>query len=161
MKEDIMAEICLDFYNSGDNELLMLPEELSDEFWTWFSQNATELPAHDERFNQIQYEGYLEGRCFGNSQSIFCHSGVPYYEGFVKCGLSFIHHGYNVYQDMVHDVTFESNPNMFIERNIVRMEPYYGVEIPAEIVHQYTEKIDLKGYNKPLLFNFYLSVKDS
>lgn len=161
MSQNISAEISRDFYSAGANEFLGIPEDIQDEFWLWFTKSASELPAHSERYKEIKYDGYSENRCFGNGQSVFIHTGIPYHEGFVKCGLSFIHHGYNVHENKVHDVTFESNPEPFIELNTVRLEPYYGIQIPTEVIISNIEQIDLKGYNQPLLLDFYLSIRNT
>lgn len=157
--KEILQEIRQDFYLSGANDFLKIPDDSADEFWIWFENTATAVPLAGEKLDTINYTGYAANRCFGNSQSLYYHTGVPCHEGFVKAGLGFIHHGYNVYDNLVHDLTYESNIDAFLKLNENPPGPYFGIEVPAEIALSNKESVDLKGYNTPLLFKLFQSAK--
>lgn len=156
---EILQQIRHDFNTSGANSLLEIPENLVDEFWNWFENAASIISLAENKLDQISYEGHISNRCFGNSQSIYYQTGVPYYEGFVEVGLSYIHHGYNVYENGVHDVTYESNLDRFLKINGKPLGPYYGIEAPAEIALENKDELDALGYNTPLLFKMFQALK--
>lgn len=159
IKPDILQQIKQDFNTSGGNSFLKVPDDEIEEFWKWFAQQSTVIDPAETLDSNIIEEGYEPNRCFGNAQYLFCRKGVSYFEGFVIAGLSFIHHGYNVSDNLVHDVTYYSNIEEFLKVNGKPLGPYYGIEIPVEFILKNKDSVDGKGYNTPLLYLAFWALK--
>lgn len=142
-----LGDIQADFYSGPDQEILVIPPEETELFWEWFRRNSDYFNNYygTPTFNT---QGFIAGRCFGNSQTAAFNHQLDYYEGFVQIKGRYYFHAFNLIESYALDITALSNPEHFLDFNEEATSHYIGVSIPFDLIaHNNLADIKAKAVN--------------
>lgn len=128
------TQIRTDYYQSDDQNTLMITADEAENFWTWFQQNAIPMQSIVAAQAAVN-EHYGPGECFHNAQTEALLHGIPYYEGFFVVNQHNYLHAYNGINGQALDVTAINNRNIFRQANGEMPVRYYGIEIPHGFIN--------------------------
>ncbi|MBS1635163.1 MAG: hypothetical protein JST26_04515 [Bacteroidetes bacterium] len=158
LNNDIRENTLTFYWDFGDNV------HIPDGFVEWFFKTSVHLGKIVDLPNDLHVAQNTPSQCFHNSALISLNnSSIKYFEGllygpkFKNC----IHHGFNVCDKGVIDITYLNNRADF-HNDSMRDEYYiyYGVHIPFEFIKDIKEKLN-NNHNQhtPLLLNYYNSLQ--
>ena len=154
-KKEIKTEI-LDAYYSDKRNFNI---EITDEFLAWFIKTGTFFSeTHLTIPQDIIVTKTTPGNCFHNSQVVSLQNeGIRYFEGIIR-GVKngkIIHHGFNISDDKIFDVSHLSNKKSFLDELKDETFFYFGVEIGNNIIKKTPDILEVKFLNNSLILNSY------
>ncbi len=108
----------------------------------------------------LTIKNHAAQNCFYNAQLISLNNNIQYSEGlmygpvFKTC----IHHGFNIKDDKVIDVTWIENSSNFANPPD-KYFYYYGIPIDNDFIKKHINEQDLKYCHNPILLKYYLENK--
>jgi len=159
LNNDIYENTLTFYWDFGDN--IQIP----DGFNEWFFKNAEHLGKIIALPDNLQIPQNTPCQCFHNSELISLYNkDIKYYEGllygpeFKNC----LHHGFNICDKGVIDVTYLNNKNGFHNDDMRdKYYIYYGIHIPIEFVAKSNENLRIPNQHHPLLLNYYNSLQQA
>lgn len=131
--------------------------EIPEGFAEWFFKTAVHLGRINPSTNDLKVHQNTHGQCFHNSQLLSMNNNdVKYFEGlmygpeFKNC----FHHGFNLTDDGVVDVTYLNNKTGFHEEYRDKYYIYFGIYIPNEFITNYKEKLAKANQQNPILLDY-------
>lgn len=133
--------------------------QLEESFLNWFIENGKCFEfSHVEILEKIKVQNSTPGNCFHNSQLVSMQNEeIFYFEGIMR-GVnkkSIIHHGFNVLNEKVLDVTHINNRENFLEELGDESYYYFGVEISNDYLKKFPDMFRIKYYDNPIILKYY------
>lgn len=137
----------------------IFPFGVSANFLDWFIEKGEFFEyTHTVIPNNIKVTSSAPGNCFHNSQLVCLQNDeVPYFEGIMR-GVkkkSIIHHGFNMLDKKVLDVTCINNNEGFIDELKDEAFYYFGVCIENKFIYNFPDVFRLKYYNNYVILKYH------
>lgn len=133
---------------------------LPDGFIDWFEVNGTFYAKQASSIsNDLIVNCSTAGNCFQNSQLIALQNkDFNYYEGVLRTikSKTLTHHGFNIKDQCVIDVTFLNNKGAYVEELKEENYYYFGVQIETDFISKYPSVLTAKYLNNPLLLDYFI-----
>lgn len=133
---------------------------LPEGFLDWFVENGTFFDqTHFEIPETTIIKNTKVGNCFHNSQLVSLQNDkISYFEGVIKgtANKYIIHHGFNLLNNKILDVTHLRNMDSFITESGNETFSYFGMKIDDNFIENNSPDILTSKYlNNPLILKYY------
>jgi hypothetical protein len=137
--------------------------EVPEGFLEWFTENGKLfLNIHSVIPDEINVDKTKAGNCFHNSQLISLNNeDASYYEGIIRGvkSTSSTHHGFNLVDERILDVTTLKNAECFLEELSDENYYYFGVKIENDLIEENPDVRTANYLDNPLILKYYLKNK--
>ncbi|MEI6489633.1 MAG: hypothetical protein WCP52_11765 [Bacteroidota bacterium] len=133
--------------------------QLTKEFLDWFINAGTFFSeTHLDIPQETIVTNTTVGNCFHNSQLVSLQNeGILYFEGIIRGATSgkLIHHGFNLLDKKILDVSHLSNKENFLEELKDKTFFYFGIAFENDFIKKNPDVLTVKYLNNPFILKYY------